>query len=180
MYPLFLTPSSTTITLCIPFECPTSSQNTEIFIFPRSINGDESNFVECRVTSNSGLPANTAPPGAESAYVGFYSTSNILGSNGLFKSLKACEGASSVAHSYDCSTVSGKRKRSTLTTTADLERELARVLQSGGSNNMPIQNVTATKLEPFDITERRDEIPQELLSIKATQTQSKVSKHYSQ
>ena len=179
-YPLMLTPSSTTITRCIPFECPTSSQNTQVFIFPRVINGDETNFVECRVTSNSGLPASTAGRGAESAYVGFWASTDIKNSNGLFNNLQTCQGASSVALTYDCSTVSGRRKRSTLTTTADLERELARVLQSGGSNNMPVQNVTATKLEPFNVTERKDEIPQLLLSkLNATQIQSEVSKHYS-
>ena len=179
-YPLMLTPSSTTITRCIPFECPTSSQNTQVAIFPRVINGDLTNFVECRVTSNSRLPASTAGQGAESAYFGFWTESNIRNSNGLFNNLQTCQGASSVALTYNCSTGSGKRKRSTLTTTADLERELARVLQNGGSNNMPVQNVTATKLEPFNITERRDEIPPVLLSkLNATQIQSEVSKHYS-
>ena len=167
-YPLMLTQSSTTITLCIPFLCPTSLRNTQVFIFPRSINGDETNFVECRLTTNSGLPPSTAGPGAESAYEGFYSTSNIQNSNGLFNSLKACEGASFVAHTYDCSAISGRRRRSTLTTTAELEHELARVLQSGGSNEgsssgLLSLNVTKTKLEPFDINERKGEIPDLLL-----------------
>ena len=182
-YPLMLTPSSTTINRCIPFECPTSSQNTQVFNFPRIISGDLTNFLECRLTSNSGLPTSTAPPGAESAYVAFWNENHIKNSNGLFNNLQTCQGASSVALTYDCSSSSGRRRRSTLTTTAELERELARVLQSGGSdgsNNMPVQNVTATKLEPFNVTERMDEIPQALLGmLNATQIQSEVSKHYS-
>ena len=124
--------------------------------------------MECRLTSNSGLPPSTAGPGAESAYEGFYSISNIQNSNGLFNSLKACESASSVAHTYDCSSSSGRKRRSTLTTTAELEHELARVLQSGGSNEgssngVLNQNVTKTKLEPFDINKRKGEIPDLLL-----------------
>ena len=168
-YPLMLTPTSTTITLCIPFVCPTSSRNTQVIIFPITINGDETNFVECRLTSNSRLPSSTAGPGAESAYEGFYSTSNIQNSNGLFNSLKACESASSVAHTYDCSQTSrGRKRRSTLTTTAELEHELARVLQSGGvgdggTGGVLHQNVTKTKLEPFDINKRKGEIPDLLL-----------------
>ena len=138
--------------------------------------------MECKVTSNSGLPSSTAGSGAESVYANFWSNSHIQNSNGLFNNLQPCQGASSVALTYDCSSSSGRRRRSTLTTTAELERELVRVLQSGGSNgsnNMPTQNVTATKLEPFDITERRDEIPQAVLNLlNATQIQSKVSKHY--
>ena len=137
--------------------------------------------MECRLKSNSGLPRSTAPPGAESAYVGFYSTSNILDSNGLFNGLKACEGASSVAHSYDCSTVIGRRKRSTLTTTADLEHELARVLQSGGSNaavssTVSSQNVTKTKLEPFEVNERKGEIPEQLQKVITGTVQSQSKK----
>ena len=182
IYPLMLTPSSTTMTLCIPFECPTSSQNTQVLIFPIVSNNDLTNFLECRVTSNSGLPSSNAPPGSESVYANFWNENNIQNSNGLFNNLQTCQGASSVALTYDCSSSSGGRRRSTLTTTAELERELVRVLQSGGSdgsNNMPIQKVTATKLEPFDINERRDEIPQPVLNlINATQVQSKVSKHY--
>ena len=168
------TNSTTTVRVCIPFECPTSCQNTQVMISELA-----NSNPKCRVTSNSRLPPNTAPAGEEDAYHGLWTKSNIQNSSGLFNNEQICESGPSVALTYDCSTDSGKRNRLTLTTTADLERELARVLQSGGSNNMPIQNVTATKLEPFDITERRDEIPQELLSIKATQTQSKVSKHYS-
>ena len=181
-YPLMLIPSSTTITRCIAFECPTSSQNTQVFNYPSSISG-ETNFMECKVTSNPRLPTSTADPGAESAYVGFWSKKHIKKSKGLFNNLQKCRRASSVALTYDCSTSSGRKRRSTLTTTTELERELARVLQSGGSdgsNNMPIQNVTATKLEPFNVAERRDEIPQALLGmLNATQIQSEVSKHYS-
>ena len=100
-YPLMLTSSSTTFTECIPFECPTNTQNTEVVNFPRIVNGDRTNFLECTHRSNAGLPPNLSR--TPSLYHGFWSSTLIQNSNGLFNNLQSCQSASSVAITYDCS-----------------------------------------------------------------------------
>ena len=125
-----------------------------------------------------------APPGTESTYLGFWSSTLIQNSNGLFNNLQSCQSASSVAITYDCSARRNIATRSTLATAAELEHELAKILQERGRTDAQqtsggnTQNVTNTKLEPYNLTLNRDQTPQEVVQIieNATQVQSQRNK----
>ena len=119
-----------------------------------------------------------------SFYHGFWSSTLIQNSNGLFNNLQSCQSASSVAITYDCSARTNIATHSTLATAAELEHELAKILQERGRTDAQqtsggnIQNVTNTKQEPYDLTLNRDQTPQEVIRIieNATQVQSQRNK----
>lgn len=132
-YPLSLEPNADQVEVCIPFTCPTSLTNTSIAAFPSIINGNLSNFLNCRVSSNAGLPANMAPPGAESVYHASFGLSDVQAINGLFQGLQACESSSTIALTYDCRS-SKTQSTSASKSDVELENELVGILQARGKN----------------------------------------------
>ena len=119
-----------------------------------------------------------------SVYHGLWSSTLIQNSNGLFNNLQSCRSASSVAITYNRSASRNLATRSTLATEAELEHELAKILQERGRTGAQqtsgdnTQNVTSTKLEPYNLTLNRDQTPQEVVQIieNATQVQSQRNK----
>lgn len=150
-------PSTSRFEQCIPFECPTATRNTQIANFPAEI-PDDANFLRCRVTVNDGLPANESPPG--SLYFSTWNTETVQASNGLHKDLASCQGSTTITMTFTCpSSVSSAMKSD-----ADLEHELARILQtgeSGGSGGS--MNTSLTILAPFNAIEHANELPQIVL-----------------
>ena len=150
-------PSTSRFEQCIPLECPTATRNTQIANFPAEI-PDDANFLRCRVTVNDGLPANESPPG--SLYFSTWNTETVQASNGLHKDLASCQGSTTITMTFTCpSSVSSAMKSD-----ADLEHELARILQtgeSGGSGGS--MNTSLTILAPFNAIEHANELPQIVL-----------------
>lgn len=99
-FPLNFPPSPTRFEECIPFLCPTDSLNIQIFNFPAVVDGDLSNFLNCRVTANNGLPSSTAPPA--SAYSALWTPQTVQASNGLHSDLGSCQSSTVVAMTFDC------------------------------------------------------------------------------
>ena len=119
---------------------------------------DDTNFHECRVTANSGLPANQSPPGSESVYFGTWNTGTVQASNGLHKDLGSCQTSTIVAITFACPPPT--KLQSAMKSDSDLEHELARILQTGGSGSGRNVNTSLTFLAPFNVTEHKSEIPQ--------------------
>lgn len=164
-------PTSNAIEQCVPFVCPTTLVSTQVANFPAIIGGDDENFRVCRAISNAGLPPSSAPPGSESVYFAIWNPSTVQSANGLFQSLSACNSSSNIAVTFDCQPTAKQqvKARSTGTvmkTTAELESELAHILQTGGSTvgdngsgRRTDQQRIITFLPPYNVTEHRDLIP---------------------
>ena len=155
-------PSRTRFEQCIPFECPTTTKNPQIANFPSDI-PDDSNVLACRITPNSGLPPNLVPAGTNSIYFGVWNIQTVQASNGLFKDLGSCQSSSTIAFTYDCALPASKQ--SSMKTNAQLEDELARILQSGGSRGSSGGETTLTFLPRFNITENADSIPLPVMNL---------------
>ena len=155
-------PSSSRFEQCIPFECPTTSINTQIANFPADI-PDDSNFLLCSVTANPGLPANQSPPGSESVYFATWNTQTVQASNGLHKDLVSCQSSTIVAMTYTCR--SPVKLQSAMKSDSELEHELARILQTGESGSGGSVNTSLTFLPRFNVTEHEGEIPQPVLNF---------------
>ena len=130
-FPLMLGASRRPRFHCIPFTCPTNTKNPAIFAFPTIVNGDDTNFLRCTHTHNSGLPASRSR--SPSVYFNRWAINLIASDNGLFSNLGACEAGTTSALTFDCrrsrnSTISGEPS-ALLSSTEELERELARILQ---------------------------------------------------
>ena len=151
---------------CIPFVCPTTLINTQIAHFPPIINGNDENFKVCRASSNAGLPPSTAPPGSESVYFAIWNPSTVQSSSGLFQSFSACTSSSNVAVTFDCrppaKQQSSTQSITSMKSTAELESELAHILQAGGSTGGSSSGgggKSFTFLPVFNVTEHIDMIP---------------------
>ena len=163
-------PTLTAIEQCIPFVCPTTLAPTQIANFPPTINGD-TNFRVCRATANVGLPPSTAPRGSESVYLAVWNPGNVQASSGLHQGLSACTSSSTIAVTFDCQLPTSEQTQAQSASTtsmksmADIESELAHILQNGGSDGGSSSNEGAergqsvTFLPPYNITEHRDLIP---------------------
>ena len=159
-------PSTTAIERCIPFVCPTELASTQVANFPPIIENDITNFVECRFTANAGLPPSQAPPGSESVYFAIWNPSTVQASNGLFQSLSSCTSSSNIAITYDCQSPASKQSHvqstASMKSYAELESELAHILQAGGSSggsNSAKDEPSTTFLPLYDVTLHRDLIP---------------------
>ena len=164
-------PISSSFEICIPFECPTARNNVEIANFP-TITADlgDTNFRVCRVTPNSGLPANRAPRGAESVYTAVWNTGTVQASSGLHKDLGSCQSSTVIAMTFDCPLPSRQFAKKS---DAELESELARILQtSTGSNDF---NGILTILPRFNVTEHGSSIPPTIRTIIDTASSRLVS-----
>ena len=155
-------PSTTRFEQCIPFECPTTLRNTQIANFPADI-PDDTNFRVCRVTANTRLPANQSPPGSESVYFATWTPQTVQATNGLHNNLASCQSSSVIAMTFNCPLPS--KLQSAMKSDADLEHELARILQTGGSGSVESRNTTLSFLPSFNVTEHKDEIPQPVLNF---------------
>ena len=150
--------SASQFEICIPFECPTSSNNIRIANFPSLIpNG--TNYQVCRATANPSLPSSLAPPGAGSVYEAVWSTQTVQLTNGLHRDLDSCQRSTVVALTFDCPLPNGQ---SAVKSNAELESELERILQTGGSgaDKNSGTNTTLTFLPLLDLTRNADAIPQ--------------------
>ena len=161
-YPIIKEPATQVEERCIPFMCPTTSTNTIIFTFPAIVNGDLTNFLECRVTANPGLPANTASSSAPSMYHGVYNVDDFSDSNGIFQNLHACQNSQSIALTYDCGGISTAKQAASIThtnnkvaTTEELEQELAHILQKGKPRERKRSRYSDTYLEHIDPEDSR-------------------------
>ena len=173
-------PTTTSFEQCIPFVCPTGLVNTQVVHFPADIPND-TNFRVCRVTSNPGLPPSRAPPGAESVYDALWTTATVQASNGLFVDLGSCQSSTTIALSYSCPLVS-KLPVPIVKTNAEIESELARILQTGttGGSTQEGNTPTLTFLPLFNVTENENLIPGAVLNIINSLSFSTVSSpHYS-
>ena len=159
-------PSPARFEQCIPFVCPTSLQNIQIANFPSDIPND-GNFLSCRVTPNAGLPTNQAPPGARSVYFAPWNKDTVVATNGLFKDLGSCQTSTTVALSYNCPLFA--EKQSSVKSNAELENELARILQTGGTPSSRStgdnSRTSLTILPRFNVNEYGDVIPAPVLNL---------------
>ena len=162
-------PSSLAVEECIPFVCPTDLAPTRIINFPPIFGGDDTNFRECRVTANAGLPPSTAPPGSESVYFATWNPQTVQASNGLFRGLGSCTSSTTLAMTFDCQLPAKQQSRTqsatSMKSTAELESELAHILQAGGDGNSDgnsggaEQGKSFTFLPRYNVTAHRDLIP---------------------
>ena len=162
-------PTTTAIEQCVPFVCPTSLTPTQIINFPAIIDNDITNFLTCRVTPNIGLPRSAAPPGAESVYSAVWNPSTVQSANGLFQSLSACTSSSNIAMTYDCRPPAKEQNLihtqsvPLVKSVAELQSELAHILQSGGSSDGSRgsggERKIVTFLPFYNVTEHIDLIP---------------------
>ena len=153
-------PTTQAFEQCIPFVCPTNLQNIQIVNFPSDFN-DITNFRVCRVTPNNGLPPSQAPAGSESVYAGVWTTQTVQEANGLFRDLATCQSSSTIAMSYRCPLSNGQ-PAAAMKSNAELENELARILQSGGTtggSDTPFLSF----LPRFNVTEHIGTIPKPVL-----------------
>lgn len=148
-------PSTSRFEVCVPFECPTATRNTQIVNFPADI-PDDTNFRECRVTANNGLPANRAPRGSESVYFGIWNEGTVQASSGLHKDLGSCQSSTIVAMTFVCPP--STKLQSAMRSDSDLEHELARILQTGGGGGSV--NTSLTFLAPFNVSQHANELPE--------------------
>ena len=168
-------PSQSRFEQCIPFVCPTNFRNTAIANFPSISNNDFTNFLNCRVTSNTGLPPSLAPPGSESVYQGFWNTQTVQASSGLHKDLGSCQSSSIIAMTYNCP-LPGKQSASTMKSNAEIKSELAHILPTGGSRTSTRgNNTTLTFLPQIDITQDTVRIPQQVIDFINTAPRDTVS-----
>ncbi len=173
-------PSTSRFEECIPFECPTTARNTQIANFPADV-PDDTNFRLCRVAANTGLPANESPPGSESVYFATWVTGTVQASNGLFKDLGSCQSSTTIAMTFTCpftatlQPVSRVLPVSAMKSDSDLEHELARILQTGGSGSGGSTNTSLTILPRFNVTEHANELPQPVLNYINSQPLRSVS-----
>lgn len=164
-------PVATSIEQCIPFVCPTTLAPTQIANFPPIINGDTTNFIECRVTANPSLPPSTSPPGSESVYFATWNPATVQASNGLFQGLSSCTSSNVIAMTFDCQLPATKQSKaqpastSSMKSVAELESELAHILQAGGgssggsSGSGGTLGQSVTFLPLYNVTLHRDLIP---------------------
>ena len=169
-------PSASSFEICIPFECPTATINTQIANFPATT-PDLANFLECKVEANPGLPANQSPPGSESVYFATWNMATVQASNGLHKDLGSCQSSATVAMTFTCPFTGPftGAVQSAMKSDSELEHELAHILQTGGSESGGGGNSSLTILPRFNVNEHRDEIPPPVLNFINSQPLRSVS-----
>ena len=143
---------------CVPFECPTSSNNIRIANFP-TLTPNDTNFQVCQATANPSLPSSLAPSGAESVYEAVWNTQTVQVSNGLYRDLDSCQKSTVVALTFDCPV---SNEQSAVKSNAELESELVHILQNGGSgaDQNYGMNTTLTFLPTLDLIGNTNAIPQ--------------------
>ena len=165
-------PATNALEQCIPFVCPSVLAPTQIANFPPIID-DDFNFRACRVTSNAGLPPSQAPPGSESVYFAVWNPDTVQASNGLFQGISACESSNTRAMTFDCPLSTNEQSHvqsaNAVKSTAELESELAHILQAGGGNSGGSdgaqQGRSVTFLPRYNITQHLNLIPSSLRSL---------------
>ena len=150
-YPVIEDPNTEAVQRCIPFQCPTRSRNSIIATFPTITDNDLTNFLNCRLTVNPSLPANTAPPGAPSVYHSVYAVDDVQESSGLFENLVTCRDTQNIALTYDCGVSAKTSKNEKLASTEELELELVRILAEGGVKESKQTRYSDTYLERIKI-----------------------------
>ena len=154
---------------CVPFVCPTDMRHTYIANFP----SDRSNFLSCKVTANANLPQSLAS--VESAYEALMTAQTMQASSGLYGDLNLCQQSTSVAMTFSCPHTG---EQSAIKSNAQLESELARILQFGertADEDVIIWQQSSTLLPLFNTTEIADQLPREIFNLITSSPVNSVS-----